>query len=218
MSTSRLREQPEIILSPRRALIAMGTGVLAGLAVGRAGEWELTPVVAWSVATAVALVWVWRIIWPQDPDGTERLAEHEAKSRTTDSVVLVASVASLGAIVLAIVHASDSSSQAIGPVLLSIVAAVLSWALVNTVFALKYARLYYVDEDGGIDFKCDRPPGYSDFAYMAFTVGMAFAVSDTEPTDSVIRKTVLGHALLSYVFGTGILATAINLITNLGQS
>ncbi|MHA6631779.1 DUF1345 domain-containing protein [Pseudonocardia sichuanensis] len=37
---------------------------------------------------------------------------------------------------------------------LSVLAVILSWALVDTVFALKYARLYYKDEtdaDGGID-------------------------------------------------------------------
>jgi uncharacterized membrane protein len=85
------------------------------------------------------------------------------------------------------------------------------------VFALKYARLYYVDEDGGIDFRQDQPPAYSDFAYMAFMVGMAYAMAETEPENTHIRKVVLGHALLSYAFGTGILAVAINLVTNLGQ-
>ena len=59
------------------------------------------------------------------------------------------------------------------------VSVILSWALVNTVFALKYARLYYVDEDGGLDFKNDQPPAYSDFAYVAFTVGMTFATPET---------------------------------------
>ena len=47
---------------------------------------------------------------------------------------------------------------------------------------------------------------------------MAFAVDETEPTTRAIRKVALGHALLSYVFGAGILAVAINLVTNLAQS
>ena len=96
---------------------------------------------------------------------------------------------------------------------------VLSWALVNTVYAFKYAHLYYLDEPdiGGIDFKQEAPPTYSDFAYLAFTVGMSFAVSETEPTATRIRRVALGHALFSYMFSTGILAVAINLVTNLGQ-
>jgi uncharacterized membrane protein len=72
-----------------------------------------------------------------------------------------------------------------------------------------------VDVDGGIDFKQREPPTYSDFAYLAFTVGMAFAVSETEPANTQVRKVALGHALLSYGFGTGIVAVSINLVTNL---
>ena len=96
---------------------------------------------------------------------------------------------------------------------------VLAWAMVNTVFALKYARMYYLDEPdrAGIDFKSGKQPCYGDFAYMAFTVGMSFGVPDTEPDSTAIRKVALGHALLSYAFGTGVVAVAINLVTNLGQ-
>ena len=102
--------------------------------------------------------------------------------------------------------------------MLAVSVVLLSWCLVNTVFAFKYARLYYSDGDGGIDFKQPDPPAYSDFAYLAFTVGMSFAVSDTEPTATAVRRVALVHALLSYGFGTGILAVAVNLVTNLGQS
>ena len=89
----------------------------------------------------------------------------------------------------------------------------------NTVFAFKYARLYYFDEpdSAGIDFKQKEPPTYSDFAYLAFTVGMSFAVSETEPTSTRTRRVTLIHALLSFMFGTGVLAVAVNLVTNLGQ-
>ena len=85
----------------------------------------------------------------------------------------------------------------------------------NTVFALKYARLYYLDGDGGIYFKPDDPPAYSDFACLAFTVGMSYAVSESEPASTRVRKVALGHALLCYSLGTGILAVAINLVTGL---
>jgi uncharacterized membrane protein len=60
-------------------------------------------------------------------------------------------------------------------------------------------------------------PAYSDFAYYAFTVGMTFGTLETGPTSPRVRKITLGHGLLSYVFGTVILAVAINLVTNLGQ-
>jgi uncharacterized membrane protein len=83
---------------------------------------------------------------------------------------------------------------------------------------LKYARRYYTGGDGGIDFGQEEPPAYSDFTYVAFTVGMSFAAPDTQIADTSIRKVALGHALLSYLFGTVVIAVAVNLVTNLGQS
>ena len=35
---------------------------------------------------------------------------------------------------------------------------------------------------GGINFNEDDPPNYSDFAYLALTIGMTFQVSDTDFT------------------------------------
>ena len=204
----------ERILSTRRLLLVLAAGAVLGAP-------ELAPLAGWTVTAAAALTWVWMISWPQDHEGTKRLAEAESRSRSTDAAVLLAAITSLAAIALALVRASSNQDPvAIAQVILSVLAVVLSWALVNTVFALKYARLHYKDEtaaDGGLNFRQDQPPAYSDFAYTAFTVGMSFAVSDTEPTTTNVRKTALGHALLSYAFGTGIVAVAINLVANLAQ-
>ena len=45
---------------------------------------------------------------------------------------------------------------------------------------------------------------------------MLSQVSDTSLTSSVMRLTVIRHALLSYMFGAVILGTAINLVAGLG--
>jgi uncharacterized membrane protein len=172
------------------------------------------------VPVGVVLTWAWRVSCPQDSKGTKRLAEQEGATRSTDAWLLAGAVASLAIVAVALTQSSSSrSATSVASVLLSVLSVALSWALVNTVYAFKYARLYYVDEPdaGGIDFRQEDPPTYSDFAYLAFTVGMSFGVSETEPTCTRIRKVALPHALLSYAFGTGVLAVAINLVTNLGQ-
>jgi uncharacterized membrane protein len=208
------------LLSARRTLLSLCAGLAAGVCVGLSATWRLLPLVSWTVAVTLVLTWVWRIGWRQDASGTERLAEAESASRSTDAWLLGACVASLAIVAVALVQAGGHRNGAsVAAVLLSVLSVALSWALVNTVFAFKYARLYYFDEpdSGGIDFKHDGAPAYSDFAYMAFTVGMSFAVAETEPTSTRVRKVALGHALLSYAFGTGVLAVAVNLVTNLAQ-
>jgi uncharacterized membrane protein len=85
---------------------------------------------------------------------------------------------------------------------------------VHTVFTLHYARIFYGDPepDGGIDFGTTASPSFTDFAYVAFTVGMTYQVSDTNLTTQAMRRTALAHALLSFLFGTFILALTINVL------
>jgi uncharacterized membrane protein len=209
--------QPHL-LTWRRLAICLGGGLLVAGAALAAGLPELAALAGWTTAASLLLIWVWRISWPLDSRGTKRLAEEEARTRVTDTVVLVAAVISLGAVVEALVRSGTTDAVGVISVILGVLVVILSWALMNTVFALKYARMYYLGGDGGIDFQQEEPPCYSDFAYVAFTVGMSFAVPDTALVDTQIRKAGLGHALLSYLFGTVVIAVAVNLITNLGQS
>jgi uncharacterized membrane protein len=58
-------------------------------------------------------------------------------------------------------------------------------------------------------------PGYRDFACAAFTIGKTYQVSDTTLRDPQIRRTVLGHAILSYVFGVVIVTGLVTLISGL---
>ena len=111
----------------------------------------------------------------------------------------------------------SSGSGEIVRIVFALVSIVLSWAVVHTLFTLRYAHLYYEGLDGGVDFNGDQPR-YSDFAYLSFTIGMTFQVSDTALQTNLIRRTALMHGLLSYLFGTGILAITINLVASLGSS
>jgi uncharacterized membrane protein len=216
MEYERLRVRGRV-LSVRRVLISLAVGLGIGGVVAIFASPELFLLTAWIATVSVALTWVWRIGWHRDHVGTEQLAEEEGRSRSTDSGILLAAIASLGAVVIALVRTSSApDATAVSAAVLSVFAVFASWALVNTVFALKYARLYYLD-DGGIDFRETEAPSYRDFAYLAFTVGMSFAVNECEPTSATVRKVALGHALLSYILSTGTLAVAINAVTNLGQ-
>jgi uncharacterized membrane protein len=85
----------------------------------------------------------------------------------------------------------------------------LAWTSVHTVYVLRYARLDYSPPEGGVDFHGDAPD-YGDFAYLALSIGMTFQVSDTDLTGKRMRRVALHHALLSYVFGTVIVATTVS--------
>ena len=167
---------------------------------------------------SVLVVWIWAVVGRMDAESTRTYATREDATRgSTRVLLLLASSSSLVGVLFALVRASDrTGSSKLIYTLIGIATIVCSWMLVHTLFALRYAHLYYSDQPGGIDFKDDdEPPAYRDFAYVAFTVGMTFQVSDTDIGSSVIRRTVLRQALLSYLFGTIIVASAINVIAGL---
>jgi uncharacterized membrane protein len=88
----------------------------------------------------------------------------------------------------------------------------------NTVYTLRYADGHYRFKAGGIVFGAEdgqERPSYRDFAYVAFTIGMTYQVSDTTLRDPRIRGTVLTHAILSYLFGVVIVAGTVNLVSGL---
>jgi uncharacterized membrane protein len=100
-------------------------------------------------------------------------------------------------------------------VTLGLVSVVLSWIVVHAIYALRYARTYYSEPTGGIEFNEEEPPNYIDFIYFSFTVGMTFQVADTNITTKAIRRMTLHHALLSYVFGAVLLGLVINVVATL---
>jgi uncharacterized membrane protein len=126
-------------------------------------------------------------------------------------------VASLGGVGYVVAAGSRSGAEAIQAAILGILTVAASWFAVHTLFTVHYARLYYSDKPGGINFHDPEPPRFRDFAYLAYTVGMTYQVSDTEIGLTSIRAKVLRHALLSYLFGAVVLAVTINLIAGLGS-
>ena len=203
-----------------RVAVCFVVGVVVALVVGLAGAWRYAPAVGWDAAAAVLLGWTWRSIWPQGSRATASHATRQDPTRAiSDVVVLSAAVASLSAVVFFLLQASSakgSSQDLLAAV--GVLTVALSWLVVHTVFTLRYAMLYYSGPDGGVSFNEPDPPRYSDFAYLAFTIGMTFQVSDTDLQTKPIRATALRHALLSFLFGAIILATTVNLVAGLGSS
>jgi uncharacterized membrane protein len=200
-----------------RVSIAALAGVGAGALVALPGSWQTGTLAGWDAAALVYVAWTWATIWHRDPAATARLALREDPGRAVaDALLLVASVASVLAVLVAI-----TTGQAGGPGArdlragLAVASVALSWTVVQTVFTAHYARLYYSHPAGGIAFNQDAPPGYADFAYLAFTVGMTYQVSDTALQTAALRAVALRQALLSYLLGAVILATTINLVAGL---
>lgn len=201
-------------------MIAVVTGLVAATIAALFLPWQLAVLVGWDVAAVVVVARAWAHVWQFTPADTQAYATIEDNSRTlADLVLLVASSISLVGVAVAFVKANNTPShEELMIKIVGIVTILLSWVVVHTILAFKYAHAYYREPIGGVNFKSERrqpDPDYRDFAYLAFTVGMTYQVADTDLTQRKVRHIVLGHALLSFVFGAVILATMVNLIANL---
>lgn len=176
--------------------------------------WQLTALVGWCVFAVALLAWVWFEVSGCDATHTrDRSTAIDPTRHSSITVVAVASVMSLLAVGFGLEEARErDGALAIALTGLSLLAVLLSWLLVHTMFILRYAHEYYIDPVGGIAFPGEDQPDYRDFAYFAFTVGVAFAVSDTPVTDRSIRRIVYRQAMVSYLLGAVIVGLAINVM------
>ncbi len=202
-----------------RVLAAVAIATVVAFVVAWFAPWQLTVLVAWDVTAVLVVGSVWLTIGVFTADQTKEFATKEDDTRAgTHLLLLGAALVSLVGVVLAFLKANQGAHR--DEVLLEsfgVFTIACSWLLVHTVFALRYAHIYYTEPEGGIDFKTkgEEDPDYVDFAYTAFTVGMTFQVSDTDITRREMRHQVLRHALISFLFGAVILATTVNVVASL---
>lgn len=199
-----------------RLAAAAALGVVTALVIPARLGLAVRLLAAWDVGALVLTAFAWLIILHAGPAETHHHAgTHDPGRRAVGVLVIVASTVSLlaTAVILRQARTCPLDFRWLF-VALCVLAVASAWVLTHSAYALRYAHLYYRDDDegvGGLTFPDDTAPCYLDFAYFAFTIGMCFQVSDVSVPSRQLRRAVLGHSVLSFLYNTAILATAINL-------
>jgi uncharacterized membrane protein len=198
--------------------VRLGISLAAGAAAAALGS-AVGPaegvLIGIAVAGVIFVAFGWKVLWRlTQPETEAAYAKYQDLNHGADEAIVVGiALASLGGIAAFILvgPSSDTWSAAV-----AVVGMASAWASLHLMYAARYAHVYYDERrqgrDKAIDFNADELPSYRDFLYFSYNLGMTYQVSDTNVTSSVIRHVVLRHCLLSYVFGTAILATTINLV------
>lgn len=212
-----VRERARATSSGVRVGVTASIGVVAGVIASLFTPWQAAILWGWDGGVGCLLLWVWLAVWKMSAAETKSLAARQDPSiRMSELIVLSAGVALLAAVGLVLVRAGQATGGTKAYLIaLGVLSVALSWAMVHTVFTLRYARTYYSKSQGGVDFNENDPPTYLDFAYLSLTIGMTFQVSDTNLTSKPIRRIALVHAAFSYLFGAVIVALAINVVASL---
>jgi uncharacterized membrane protein len=207
------RDGPVLVRVATAAVVGVAAAVMIGVRLG----WPYAPAAGWIVTAIIYLASTWALIARMNAEQTRdhacRPHEQDATRGWSHAIMLLASIASLAGVGY-LLMAEKSKGGDLVAAAVGILSVAASWFAVHTEFTLRYARLYYTGAGNGIDFHQDTPT-YADFAYLAFTIGMTYQVSDTDLNARNIRATALGQALLSFLLGAIILAVTINLVAGL---
>ena len=208
-----------------RLVLGLAAGAAMFFAVrGHLRLWSAT-IAGWNAVAVVILALDWVVILTTPQRKIRELAQQQDLSRFLVFlfVVLTACAALFAVGFLISADKGQPGGHFFVHLMLTLTTVISSWALVNTVYGLRYAHVYYDDSDepgvhqhaGGLIFPGDRPPDYFDFAYFSFVVGMTCQVSDVQITSRRMRRITLVHSVLSFGFNTLILALLINTVSGL---
>lgn len=178
------------------------------------GTIPLGIIAAFDISALLFLALSWPLLEISDPAVIQRIAEENDANRT---ILLVLTVIVMAVLLIAVGSETVGRHTATLDKALIIATLIIAWMFSNTVYALHYAHMAYVQPGSsccGFRFPGTDEPVYWDFVYFAFTCGMAFATSDVQVTDQRIRKVVTFHCLAAFAFNIGVLAFTINLLAS----
>jgi len=188
--------------------------------------WLTRVMIAWNAGALCLLALTWLMMFGSNLRQMRRRAQRQDAGRRAIFIFVVAA-ATVSILAIGFLLKSTPKGSSAGLVTLhltlSAVTIIDSWLLTHTMFALRYAHIYYlddsetaiIDEIGGLDFPNEKQPDYGDFLYFALVLGMTFQVSDVQITSRRIRRLATIHGVLSFFFSTAILALSINLIAGI---
>ena len=184
-------------------------------------HWEplFRVLVSWNGGVILFLVWVF--VWMSDCSAEQLYMKYKEEDETAAIIlvtVVCAALLSLVAIILLLstVKHVEGMERALH-VSLAALTVVSSWLLVPTMFTLHYADAFYsaTDDDRPLLFPQTLRPVFWDFAYFSFTIAAACQTADVSTANTSIRKAVLAHSVIAFVFNASILGFAVNISAGL---
>ncbi len=141
-----------------RFWIALAVGMMAGALTGAVlARWQVALLAVVIVTAVINVAWSLVVLWPMDPDQTRtRAGSEDMDDELGDLAMLLILVASLSAIGILLVSANDEDKGTYAALCIGAILTV--WAMLHTIYAARYARIYYQGAPGGIDFNSDVPP------------------------------------------------------------
>jgi uncharacterized membrane protein len=175
---------------------------------------ERAVLVAFDLAALYYLAQVVRLMWLPHTDIREAARTSDATRFARLGLGVIVAIVIFAAMTAQVLDRSGLSAVHKGLIAASLI---LVWLFANALYTLHYAHLFYSSNPGdgegsGLKFPGTDMPDMADFAYFAFTIGVAVQTADVAITSPRIRRVVTAHAILGFFFNLGVLALTINVL------
>ncbi|WP_191832632.1 DUF1345 domain-containing protein [Pseudomonas fluorescens] len=203
---------------PRLSIAAL-VGLLSGWLLP-ANDWVEHVLIGWNSGVWLYLLLILWLTLGANAEKVRKVASIEDEN--AGLVLFTVSIAAIASLVAVVLQLAAGAKLAGGPTALQLAftgfTVAGSWLLVGAIFSLHYAHLFYTAEqhtpllrfaDG------ERHPDYWDFHYFSYTLSVAVQTSDVGVAGRTMRRVVLAHSLVGFVFNTAILGFTINMAATL---
>jgi uncharacterized membrane protein len=205
-------------LTGSRFAVSVLAGIVVFFVVPQSLRVSMRGAIGWDAGAVLFLVLTVAAVGNAAPERLRRWAgRHDARIWIILGVVVVAAAASLASLAF-VLQKDEGGVPALGRISVAGITLVVSWLLVHTAFAIRYAHSFYGDPEpkghrrGGLAFPGIENPDFWDFMYYSFVVGMTCQVSDVQVTVRAMRRLTLAHGILAFFFNAGVLALAVNIL------
>lgn len=178
--------------------------------------WESRLLAGWLAGALVYLIIVWWGVGRLDPVCTRQRATSldPGNAALYGLIVITSWVSLVGVLMVTDAARSLTGAARWSHIGLALASLAVTWLLIQTVFALRYARRYYGADSDGLVFPGGQAPAYLDFAYFSAVIGMTSQVADVGIASPPMRRLVLLHGLVSFGFNLMVLALTLNLVAS----
>lgn len=216
-----------LLVARPRLFLSVGVAIACYLFWPSNVVWITRVLIAWNIGTCLYIALYLFMIAASDSKTIRWRAKITDEGKFVILfLTIVAASASLAAIFAQLAIIKDlkglDKGLHLGLAGLTIVSA---WVFIHLSFALHYAHEFFDEHKsvggekpsivGGLNFPGTDEPDYWDFLYFSFIIGVASQTADVSITSKAMRRTSLGHSILSFFFNSAILALTINIAAGL---
>jgi uncharacterized membrane protein len=209
-----------LIWNHAKLWVAALVGVILVVVLPSHWTWVCRVLIGWNGAMFVLVPLTY--IWMRKLDARALRAKYQEEDPTAPVILLVTVIGALlsvmGIIALLSTAKEVPSGQRVAHLILATMTIVNSWALVHTMFTIRYADMFYSVPDGKppvLSFPDTAEPLFWDFVYFSFTIGVACQTADVSTRHTDIRRVVTIHSVIAFAFNLAILGFALNVSAGL---